>query len=339
METVKPPKLTFGDTVGIVSPASPIAAFCPGRLRRGIQCLQEMGFSVIVGDHVSSHTGHTAGTIEDRIADLHAMYRNPHVKAIIPTIGGYNSHQLLDALDFHLIAENPKILLGYSDITALQLAILSQTGIVTYMGPAILPQFGEFGGLLEYTRRSFQEVLMDAATTRKGILPSESWTEEHLQWDLEDNRTPVLQESSGWKVLKEGHARGPIVASNMSTLLLLAGTPYWPELTGVILCLEDDETTNVATVDRYLTQLRQMGVYHRIAALIVGRFSSETGFSEDDSLESLLTRATRGYSFPIVYDVDFGHTDPMMTLANGIRANLDAGHTIEFQYMESTVSA
>jgi muramoyltetrapeptide carboxypeptidase len=89
-------------------------------------------------------------------------------------------------------------------------------------------------------------------------------------------------------------------------------------MTGAILCVEEDETTNVATVDRYLTQLRQMGVYQQIATLVVGRFPSATGFSEEDPLETVLTIATRGYSFPVVYDVDFGHTDPMMILANGV---------------------
>lgn len=338
MGIIRPSKLSFGDTVGIVSPASPIAACCPRRLRRGIECLEDMGFQVILGDHTSKHTGHTAGTIEDRLSDLHAMYRNPDVKAIIPTIGGYNSHQLLDQLDFDLIAENPKILLGYSDITALQLGIFSQTGMVTYLGPAILPQFGEFGGLFDYSRNSFEDVLMNAAITRQVLQPSESWTEESLQWDLEDNRQRVLKKSTGWKILKRGKACGRIVAGNMSTLLLLAGTAYWADMTGAILCVEDDETTNLATVDRYVTQLRQMGVYQQISALIVGRFPSATGFSEEEPLETVLTIATRGYSFPVVYDVDFGHTDPMMILANGVLASLDAHHSIEFKYTESTVS-
>ncbi len=338
MEIVKPSKLWFGDTVGIVSPASPIAAFCPRRLKRGIECLEDMGFQVILGDHASKRTGHTAGTIDDRLSDLHAMYRNPDVKAIIPTIGGYNSNQLLEVLDYKLIAENPKILLGYSDITALQLGIFSQTGMVTYMGPAILPQFGEFGGLFDYTRNSMEDILMMGANAQRVLQPSVSWTEERLQWDLEDNRARVLQESTGWKILKRGKACGRIIAGNVSTLLLLAGTAYWPDTTGAILCVEDDETTNIATVDRYLTQLRQMGVYEKLAALIVGRFPSDTGFSDEDPLDSMLSSATQGYSFPVVYDVDFGHTDPMMIMANGVWASLDAVSHLEFRYLESTVS-
>ena len=339
MQIVKPSKLSFGDTVGIVSPASGVAAFCPKRLRRGVDCLQNMGFNVILGHHSSKHTGHTAGTIGERLSDLHAMYHNNDVKAIITTIGGYNSHQLLDELDYELIKKNPKIVLGYSDITALQLGIFSQTNTVTYMGPAILPQFGEFGGLFDYTRNSFQDVLMNSENERQNLQPSEAWTDESLKWDIEDNRQRGLQASTGWKVLKRGEAIGPIISGNMSTLLLLAGTKYLPDLTGAILCLEDDETTNPAIVDRYLTQLRHMGVYERISALIVGRFPKKTGFTEEDSLENVLTIATRGYSFPVVYDLDFGHTDPMMILANGVLARLYATDNIEFGYMESTVFA
>lgn len=337
MQIIKPSKLSLGDTVGIVSPASGVAAFCPRRLQRGVNCLENMGFNVIIGDRCSKQTGHTAGTIDDRLSDLHAMYRKNDVKAIITTIGGYNSNQLLDELDYELIRENPKILLGYSDITALQLGILSQTSTVTYMGPAILPQFGEFGGLFDYTRNSFEGVLMNSENERQNLQPSESWTDESLKWDIEDNRPRTVQESTGWKILKHGEAIGPIISGNMSTLLLLAGTKYFPDLTGAILCLEDDETTNPAIIDRYLTQLRHMGVYEQISALIVGRFPNKTGFTEGDPLENVLTIATRGYSFPVVYDFDFGHTDPMMILANGVLARLNATDNIEFGYMESTV--
>ncbi|PSR32659.1 MAG: LD-carboxypeptidase [Sulfobacillus benefaciens] len=338
MEIVKPPKLSSGDTVGIVSPASPIAAFCPNRLQRGVECLKNLGFQVTLGTYTSKQTGHTAGTIEDRLSDLHAMYRNPDVKVIVPTIGGYNSHQLLEQLNFDLIAQNPKILLGYSDITALQLGIFARTGMVTYMGPALLPQFGEFGGVFPYTWDSLQNVLMNPQPNGQPMRQSEQWTEENLQWDREDTRARVMQVSTGWKILKHGTAYGRIIAGNLSTLLLLAGTPYWPDMNGAILCVEDDETTDVAMVDRYLTQLRQMGVYHQVSALVVGRFLSATGFSAEDSLETVLTIATRGYAFPIIYDIDFGHTDPMMVLANGVMASLEADHSIALKYVESTVS-
>lgn len=324
MNLIRPARLRQGDTVGIVSPASPVAALCPRRLQRGIDELKHMGFNVIVGKHVSERTGHTAGTIEQRLHDLQEMFLNPDVRCIIATIGGYNSHQLLDQIDFDLIAEHPKILMGYSDITSLLVAAHHMTGLTTFMGPAILPQFGEFGGLLDYTRRSFEAVLM--MPDPPGVIPaSAAWTDESLLWDEEDNRPRQMKPNSGLRVLKTGQATGPILAGNAGTLLLLAGTPYFPDLEGKILCLEDDESETPATIDRYFTQLRQMGVFSRISGLVLGRFHSKVPFTDEDSLEQILLTATRGYSFPIVTGADFGHTDPMMVLPNGIMATLDCG--------------
>lgn len=323
MQVIRPSQLQPGDTIGIISPASPIAAFCPRRLQRGIDELRNMGFDVVVGPHARERTGHTAGTILQRVTDLHDMFANSEIKAIITTIGGYNSHQLLDELNYDLIAQNPKILMGYSDITALLAAIHRRTGLVTFMGPAILPQFGEFGGMLDYTKHSFRSVLMETKSIGE-IQPSSEWTDETLHWDSEDGRVRQTKPNGGMKVLKLGVAKGPLLAGNAGTLLLLAGTSYFPDMEGRILCLEDDEGESPATIDRYLTHLRQMGVYQKITGLVIGRFHSKLPFSEEDSLEQLLLAATRGFDFPVVYDADFGHTDPMMVLPNGVEARLDA---------------
>jgi muramoyltetrapeptide carboxypeptidase len=335
-QLIKPPQLMPGDTIGIVSPSSPTAAACPGRLQRGIDTIRQMGFQVIVGKNARRRTGHTAGSIQERLDDLHEMFANPEVKAIIATIGGLNSHQLLEELDYELIRRNPKILMGYSDITALLTVIHHRTKLVTFMGPAVLPQFGEYGGLLPYTRDAVERVLMNSGVI--GTIPaSDAWIDEQLRWDVEDSRPRVTRPNSGVKVLKRGEARGPILAANMGVLLLTAGTPYFPDVEGRILCLEDDESETPGTIDRYLTQLRHMGVFDRIRALVVGRFHPRVGFSPEDSLEDVLLQATRGYQFPIVYDADFGHTDPMMVLPLGVEAHLTAGDQATFTIVESAV--
>ncbi len=334
---IKPAQLHRGDTIGIVSPSSPVAALCPRRMQRGVEALQQMGFHVMVGKHAQKRTGHTAGSIEQRLEDLHEMFANPQVKAIIATIGGLNSHQLLEELDYQLISRHPKIFMGYSDITSLLAAIHQRTKLVTFMGPAVLPQFGEFGGLLPYTREAFERTLMQRDPI--GVLPvSEAWIEEHLRWDQEDNRARATRPNDGMKVLKTGEARGPILAANMGVLLLLAGTPYFPEVEGRILCLEDDESETPGTIDRYLTQIRQMGVFERISGLVIGRFHPRVGFSQEDSLPELLLQATRGYHFPIVYDADFGHTDPMTVLPLGVEAYLKAKEQPTLAIMESAVA-
>lgn len=331
-----PGKLRSGDTIGIVSPSAGVAGICPRRFERGIHELERMGFRIIIGEHARSKLGYMAGTIKERAEDLHNMFRNPEVKAIIATIGGTCSHQILEHLDYELIRNNPKILLGYSDITALQLAIYKKTGLATYLGPAVLPQFGEYGGLLPYTEYYVRSLLMEGDHVQ--FSASDHSVVEYLEWDKEDDRRRERVENRGFLTIKSGQASGPIIAGNMGVMLLLAGTDYFPDLDGAILCIEDDEEETPASIDRYLTQLRHLGVFGRIAGLVVGRFHPAVGF-EPGQLEDLINRVTEGYSFPVVLNADFGHTDPMITLPNGIKAELlaDQSGKVSFSLLQSAV--
>ena len=313
----------MGDTVGVVSLSAPVVAECPRRYRRGLQELERRGFRVRPGAHVAARHGHTAGTPEQRLADLHVLWRDPEVRAILNTIGGYNSHHLLEDVDYEYIARHPKLFVGYSDITAIHVALHARTGLVTVLGPALLPQFGEYGGVHPYTWEHFQRVTMRAEAPGE-LRPSPEWTAEHLRWDVEDDRPRRFIPNPGPRTLRPGRAEGPILAGNAGTLLLLAGTPWWPRVDGVILCLEEDEAETPATVDRMLTQLRHMGVFGRISGLVLGRFHPRVGFSDDDPLDAVVLRAVRGYEFPVAVDFDFGHTDPIFCLPLGIRARLEA---------------
>lgn len=335
---ILPNKLKNGDIIGIVSPSSGVAEMCPRRLKRGLEELKRLGFHVLVGKHARKRDKYMAGSIEERLEDLHNMFSNPHVKAIVTTIGGTCSHQLLDELDYDLIRRNPKIFMGYSDITALHLAIYKKTGLVTFLGPAILPQFGECGGLLDYTNYYFHETLIAGNAVQ--FQNSKQWIAEHLKWDEDDNRKRKTIHNSGMKVLKAGEGRGKIIAGNMGVLLLLAGTPYFPDLKGAILCVEDDENETPASIDRYFTHMRHLGVFDEIQALVIGRFHPKVGLgTENEILKEIVFRTTRGYHFPVVYDVDFGHTDPMFILANGIHAALAAKENgeISFRMLEAAV--
>jgi muramoyltetrapeptide carboxypeptidase len=302
-----------------------------------VENLEKMGFSVRVAEHATARHGHTAGTIEDRVSDIHAMFSDAEVRAIITTIGGFNSNQLLEYLDYDLIARNPKILMGYSDITALLLAIHKVTGLVTFLGPAIMPQFGEAAGLHRYTRKCFHTVLMES-TLPIELTPSHLSIHEQLHWDIEDTRPRLEEPHPGPRILKDGVATGPIIAGNLGTMLALASTRYFPDLDGVILCIEDDEEESPSTIDRFLTQLRHMGAFGRIAALVAGRFHPSVGFSDRDTLKDIVLTATEGYDIPIAVDFDFGHTDPMFTLPNGVQAHVDFCERAQLQLLEEPVS-
>ena len=319
---IRPPLLKVGDVVGVVSPASPLPALHPGRFERSIRNLELMGFEVRVGRHARSVSGDAAGTAEQRVSDLHAMFSDDEVRAIICSIGGYNSNALLDRLDYDLIRRNPTILVGYSDPTFLLLGIHKMTGLVTFHGPTLMPQFGEPNGLHPYTERWFRKTLM--STDPPGELrPSGLSVHEYLEWDRDDNRPRREESHGGPRTVKPGRAEGSLVAGNLCTLAALAGTPYFPALEGAILCVEISEEEDTAWADRYLTHLRLVGAFEKASALIVGRTHPASGFSDEDPLEPMLLDATAGFDLLIATGFDFGHTDPMLTLPIGPRASVD----------------
>jgi muramoyltetrapeptide carboxypeptidase len=222
---VLPRRLEPGDLVGVVSPSSAVAALVPRRFERGVAELERRGFRVRVGEHARSKTGWTAGRAPDRVADLHAMFADPEVRAVICTIGGFNANQLFELLDFDLIAANPKLFIGFSDITGLHGAIHACTGLPTLIGPALLPQWGEYGGLHDYTWSAFERVAMRAESAGVFRQP-DVWYPERLWWDEHDDRLRTAEPAPPWRVVRAGRAEGPIVAGNVNTLLLLNGTPW-----------------------------------------------------------------------------------------------------------------
>lgn len=332
----QPPLLREGDTIAVVSPASPVPALRPQRFERGVSSLRTMGFEVRVGERARAIHDHTAGTVEERVSDLHEAFADDEIRTVVCSIGGYNSNALLDHLDYDLIRANPKILIGYSDITALLLAIHKRTDLVTFLGPSLMAQFGETGGLHPYTEHYFRKTLMEASPPG-GLRPSGVTIHEYLEWDEEDTRPRREEPYPGPKTVKPGEAEGPIIAGNLCTLAALAGTPYLPDLEGAMLCIEASDEEDTAWTDRYLVQLRQIGAFEKISALAVGRTHPDSGFTDEDPLEDLLLSVTEGYDIPIATGFDFGHTDPTFVLPNGVRAAVDFSEEPKLNLLESGV--
>jgi len=328
----RPPALRRGNLVELLSPSAPVAAECPRRLARGIQALEAMGYRVRVPPEVIASHGHLAGSPLTRAEALNRALRDPEVRAIVSTIGGHNTNQLVELADYGALAADPKILLGYSDFSVLLVAAWHATGVVTFLGPAVMPQFGEHGGLHPWTAARLHEVL--SSFTPAGRLPASGISiHEPLAWERDDVRPRTAVPCPGPRMLREGTARGPVVAANLGTMLTLAGTRHWPALDGVILCIEEDEVESPSTIDRMLTQIRLMGVLDRIAGLALGRFHPDVRFTEELPLADIVLQAARGTTMPIAIDFDFGHTDPMWTLPLGVNAELacrdgDAGLTL-----------
>jgi len=297
MKPLLPPALRKKGTIGIISPASPQRDM--SRLDKGIQYLEGLGYSVKLGSFARSNNGsYLAGSDADRVSDVHTMFRDKQVDAIFCARGGYGSARLLPNVDTSVVRKNPKIFVGFSDTTSLQLALWKSCGLVTFSGA--MPSVDMVDGFDPHSEEYFWRVL----TSRRPL--------GHL-------RQPTLPET-----VQHGEAEGRLLGGNLSVLCSLLGTPYMPSLRGAICVLEDigEETYRI---DRLLTQLAQASTRTRPAAVAYGFWSQNSRSKEStphrDVNEVLAERCdlTRG---PIVSGLMYGHEATKFTLPLGVRARL-----------------
>lgn len=334
---MKPPRLREGDTVGVISPSWGGGAAYPHRVERGVAYLESLGFRVKVAPHALNTVGYVSDTAEKRVADIHEMFGDPEVSAVISTIGGDHSCHLLPHLDFDLIRRNPKILMGYSDVTVLNVAIWARTGLVTFNGPALMVELAEYPEVFGYTERHMLKTLCSVEPAGE-IGPSGWWTEELLSWDEKEDLTRARtgQPSGGWTWLKGGRAEGVLVGGCLESMQHLRGTPYWPDFGGAILFLEtSEEKPDPEKVDGILMDYENMGVFGESRGLLFGRPYGYTAEERVQLHEVILDHVGR-YEFPVVADMDFGHTSPTFTLPVGCRAAIDAGRE-RFEIVEPAV--
>lgn len=319
-----PKQLQPGDTIGIISPSWGGAGLFPHRVEMGLNQLKQLGFNVTLANNALNHMNYVSDTPENRAADIHQMFSDPDVKAIIAAIGGDHSCHLLPLLDFELIQDNPKIFMGFSDITVLNVAIWVKTGLVTFNGPALLTDFAEYPHMQLYTQQAFQKTLCKSGK-KITFSPADEWTEEFLDWEqrLDLQRPRKMIQSMGWTWLRHGSAHGILVGGCIESLQHLRGTPFWPGWDEAILFFEtSEEKPSPATIDGILMDYENMGIFQKLRGLLVGRpiyYSDQ----EKEALRSVILERTRKYNFPIITDMDFGHTSPQLILPVGGHAQID----------------
>jgi muramoyltetrapeptide carboxypeptidase LdcA involved in peptidoglycan recycling len=296
-----------------------------------------MGFKVKFGQHALMERGFVSAAPDQRAQDLHQMFLDPEVKLILATAGGDHCCHLLPLLDFNLIAQHPKLLMGFSDITVLNVAVWQQTGLVTLNGPALLTDFAEYPHILDYTKASFSKTVCDPSPIG-AITPAPHWTEEFLDWaekkDLERPRR--LEPSEGWSWLKGQAAEGVLIGGCLESLQHLRGTRFWPNWDDAILFVETSENApSPETVDGILMDYENMGVFSRLRGMLVGR-PMRYSAKQKQQLREVLIERTRGHRFPIVADMDFGHTAPQFILPVGCRARIDVDRQV-FEILDSAV--
>jgi muramoyltetrapeptide carboxypeptidase len=295
-----PPALPDGATLGIVAPASPPD---PARFAAGLDALRAAGFRLELGAHVEARCGHLAGDDAARAADLNAMFQRDDIHGIVCARGGSGAIRLLNCLDYDAIRTHPKVFVGYSDITVLQLALLRRCGLPTFFAPMVQPDFAR--GMPPGALADWRRLL--------------SWPEPF--GPLDDPRR-----AAETRTLVGGRTAGPCIGGTLSLVAATLGTPDQPDLEDAIFFFEDIYE-NPAHVERYLAQLRWAGMLEKAAGFLIGNVTWEATEEERGrflTLEEVYRDMLAPLGRPAIYNFPFGHIPNPLPLSQGIRVSLDA---------------
>lgn len=323
MEYNKPPLLESGAHIRIIAPSLSTNLLTPQIINSAKQRYEEMGFSTSFSKNCFECDAFQSSSIESRIQDLHEAFLDPHVDGIVAAIGGYNSNQLLNYIDFNLISQNPKPFCGYSDITVLLNAITKKCGLITYYGPT----FSTLGQkeLDPYDMNYFVKTL--SKNEPFTIQPAEFWSND--AWYI-NQTTRTLIKNDGYWILQEGKAQGITVGGHLGTFNLLLGTQFMPSLKNKVLLLEEDaEPANPKEFDRRLQTLLMQKDAHEIKGILIGRFEKNYQMTQKLLTQIIQTKKINP-KIPIIANVDFGHTEPHATLPIGGKIEIEA-HALNYK--------
>lgn len=309
---IKPKRLEPGSVIGLITPATPVAD--PDSLLKAEETIKYFGWRVKWGKNVGKKSGYFGSPVNERLDDLHAMFRDPEVNGIFAVRGGYGSIHLLDGIDYDLIRKNPKVFLGYSDITAMHLAINKMCNMVTFHGPVTVSSFPS------YTQSHLRKAITDVYPI--GVISN----------PVEANK---LRPEHRLRTIRPGKATGKLIGGNLSLITALMGTPYEIDTRGAILFIEE-VGEQPYRLDRMLTQLRLAGKFQQAAGIIFGECADcgpsdykpfvQAGFSLGEVLDDILGKL----KIPVLSGLTIGHTDDQLTLPVGVNATMDtASGTLE----------
>jgi muramoyltetrapeptide carboxypeptidase len=308
MRPVRPPALKKGDVIGVCAPASP--PLRDGDLQKGIAYLERLGYRVEPGRNLHKKDGYLAGSDRGRADDLNRFFRDRKVRAVMSIRGGYGSMRILDMIDYRAVRNDPKIFVGYSDLTALQLALYARCGLVTFAGPMV------------------------AAGMARGL----KGEEEELFWRMLTSRRPLGKLPTPASALFGGTATGVLLGGNLSIVSRLAGTPHLPSLRNAVLLFEE-VGERPYRVDRMLQHLRLAGSFSGVRGVVLGRF---TDCKPEEGKPSLTLRRIFSDMFgelgaPVLTGVRHGHLAGSLTMPVGLRVEVRAGKKCALTFPGSAV--
>ncbi|WP_088330619.1 LD-carboxypeptidase [Lacimicrobium sp. SS2-24] len=302
-KSMVPGRLKAGDKVAAIAPAS--AIFDPVELDIAKESFEALGLVVVPGQHVLDRHGYLAGKDEDRAADINRAFADPQIKGIIALRGGWGCNRVLAHLDFDTIAKNPKVLLGYSDITSLLNSMYAKTGLVSFHGPVGLSYWGEF----------------QADQLRRVVFEGEKTTMQNYPQE----ETALTMRSNRARTVKSGKARGILVGGNLTVLTSMIGSPYVPDMRGKILVLED-VGESIYRIDRYMSTLQMAGILDQVAGVVFGHCTKcepQKGYGGFTLME-VMEHYLKPLNVPSYYGAQFGHIKDNHILPVGIEAEMDA---------------
>ncbi|GAB1475475.1 LD-carboxypeptidase [Bacillota bacterium] len=313
---LRPKRLHKGDTIGVISPASPSER--KSEIKRAVETLEEWGYKVVVGKNVNKCKGFVAASEEERASDFNEMFLRDDIDAVFVTQGGYGSAQIIRLIDFEVVRKNPKIFTGFSDITSLHLALHKFSDLVTFHGPGMSRFNSE--DLTDYTKEYFFKAVSETEPI---------------------GNIPPADKKKWIHTIGSGTAEGPLIGGNLTLICASLGTPYAIDTKDKILLIEDVDT-EPWIFDHMLSHLRNAGCLDHLKGIVVGEcqdcvpFKHNPGFYCDVSVEDVLEYYLRPLNIPVLYGLPFGHTKDLATLPLGLSVRLDADRKT-FEVLESGV--
>lgn len=294
----------------VISPSRSLDWICKENINLAKSKLELLGYDIKYSKNAFVKDECLSSSVENRVADIHEAFEDSNVEIILAAIGGYNSNQLLQYIDYDLIKNNPKVICGYSDNTVLLNAIYEMTGMTTYLGPNF-HSFAMKKGL-EYTTDSFNTVINEE---KHKLIDPKTYSSDKW-YDDQENRKFIIND--GMIIINEGKAKGKIIGGNLCSLNLLQGTKYMPSLKNKILFLEDDALVGAEfpyEFDRNLVSLMQQPYFNTVKALVIGRTQEATQMNVEKWIKILDKKEL--HNMPIVINTNFGHTTPNATIPIG----------------------
>ncbi|MHC2618090.1 muramoyltetrapeptide carboxypeptidase [Bradyrhizobium huanghuaihaiense] len=311
-----PPRLVQGAHLRVVAPSRSLSFITPSVRDRATQFLESHGMHVSFGRHAAEMDSFQSTSVAARVSDLHEAFLDDSVTVILSAIGGYNSNQLLRHINFTLIERHPKIICGFSDTTTLTNSILAQAGLVTYSGPHFSTWGMKYG--LEFSAENFLTCCMGSEPFE--LLASPEWSDD--DWYIDQENRKWLPNEGYW-VLNPGVAHGRLVGGHCRSLNALQGSDYWPSLLGSIVCLEETADITPRHFDRQLQSLILQPDFEGVRGVLIGRFQAASGMSRS-ILKRIVANKAELKGIPVVANLGFGHTSPIVTLPIGGEARIIA---------------